>query len=115
MKAKMMTVMIGALERGSTILTRKRKCPAPSMRAASHNSSGIWAKNWRSRKIEKALAIKGIVRAGQLLIQGIGPTRPNQVTVRKLGTQTTASGIMKVANNSANRNPLPGNSIRAKA
>jgi len=38
-------VMIAGLLMGTQICTRKRRCPAPSMRAASHSSSGIWAKN----------------------------------------------------------------------
>lgn len=35
MKAKIITVITEALLIGSTIWSRKRKCPAPSMRAAS--------------------------------------------------------------------------------
>ena len=68
-----------------------------------------------SKKMEKALAMKGMVSAGQLLIQGIGPTRPNQVTVIKFGIQTTASGIISVDNKSVKMKFLPGNRILAKA
>ncbi|NJN82036.1 MAG: hypothetical protein HC802_06965 [Caldilineaceae bacterium] len=53
--------------------------------------------------------------AGQLLIHGIGPTRPSQETVMKLGTHVTASGNIKVESKSAKRKVLPGKRIRAKA
>ena len=59
--------------------------------------------------------MKGMVKAVQLLIQGMGPMRPNQVTVMKLGTHVTASGSIIVLNNKVNRRFLPGNSMLAKA
>ena len=62
-----------------------------------------------------APAINGIVRAGQLLIHGMGVNLPSQETVMKLGTQVTASGSMSVDRSKAKRKPLPGNSMRAKA
>src|SRR5690606_21936507 len=63
----------------------------------------------------KALAIKGMVSAGQLLNQRNGVTRSSQVMVRKLGTQVTASGRIKVVNSRVKRKSRPGKRIRAKA
>src|SRR5690606_19929128 len=73
------TVMIGALLIGKTTWIKKRKWSAPSIRAASHNSFGIWAKNCRNRKILKALAINGTVNDQYLFSQvppGIGKMLP---------------------------------------
>ncbi len=63
----------------------------------------------------KALAMKGTVSAGQLLIHGTGPTRPSQETVMKLGTQVIASGNINVASSRLKSRFLPQNSMRAKA
>lgn len=46
---------------GSTTSQKKRSGPAPSMRAASINSSGSVMKNWRNRNVAVADAISGIV------------------------------------------------------
>src|SRR5262245_7329727 len=62
MKVRSMTVMIAGRAIGKQICHKKRKCPEPSKRAASHSSSGIWAKNCLSKKILKALAKKGTVK-----------------------------------------------------
>jgi len=60
---------MAAREMGTTTWNRKRVCPAPSMRAASYSSSGIWRKNWRSRKMPNVLASQGTVRPNQPSIQ----------------------------------------------
>ena len=59
--------------------------------------------------------MNGIVNAGQLLIHGIGPILPSQVTVKKLGMIFTIAGIIIVLSSSPKIRSLPGNSIRAKA
>ena len=51
-KENTIITMMGAVESGKTTCMRKRKCPAPSIRAASNSSWGIWAKNCRKRKME---------------------------------------------------------------
>ncbi len=65
--------------------------------------------------IEKTLPMKGIVNAGQLLIQGIGVILPNHVTVRKFGMVKTIAGIIIVLNITLKMRSRPGNSMRAKA
>src|SRR5205809_7540729 len=54
-------VISAGIERGRTMLQRNRRCPAPSIRAASESSLGIDRKNCRIRKIEKALAMNGTI------------------------------------------------------
>ena len=49
------------LDNGSNTSQKKRMGPAPSMRAASTNSSGTVKKNWRNKKVAVAEAIKGMV------------------------------------------------------
>ena len=57
-----MTMMM-ALLTGSTICIRMRKCPAPSMRAASSSSSGMPAKEVRMMMMLYALAALGRMTA----------------------------------------------------
>ena len=59
------------------------------------------------------LPIKGMVRAGQLLIHFNGPILPNQVTVKKLGMMVTMAGIIIVLNKIPKIKSLPGNLILA--
>ena len=47
---------------GSKMSMKKRIGPAPSMRAASTNSSGTVRKNCRNKKVAVAEAISGTVR-----------------------------------------------------
>ena len=115
MKARIVITNIGAFVSGKTTVNKNRICPAPSILAESNNSIGIWAKNCRNKKILKTLPIKGIVNAGQLSIQGIGPILPNQVTTRKLGMMVTIAGIIIVLSKRPKTTSRPGNLIRAKA
>ncbi len=75
MKVNIPTVSRGARHSGKRIWKRKRRCPAPSIRAESHSSPGRPRRNWRSRKMLKALAMKGMVSAGQLFNQANGLLR----------------------------------------
>src|SRR5690554_3436080 len=50
------------LDSGSKMSLKKRKGPAPSMRAASTNSSGTVRKNCRNKKVAVAEAMRGSVR-----------------------------------------------------
>lgn len=105
----------GAFERGNTTCNKKRRCPAPSIWAASKSSSGTCAKNCLNMKIEKMLPINGMVNDGQLLIQGMVVMRPNQVTVRKFGIVNTMAGIIIVLKSALKIKSRPGNWMRAKA
>ena len=70
--------------------------------------------NWRSRKTLKALVMKGMASAGQLLSQATGPTRWSQETVRKFGTMVTVSGTISVARTTTKIASRPGNRMRAR-
>jgi len=61
------------------------------------------------------LPMKGMVRAGQLFTHLMGPTRPSQVTVKKLGMTSTMAGIIMVLSSTPKRISRPGKRIRAKA
>src|SRR5690349_23490960 len=52
MKAKITTLASAGLESGRIISHKMRHEEAPSNRAASSSSCGIFIKNWRSRKIK---------------------------------------------------------------
>src|SRR5690625_6076628 len=69
MKASRVTVSITGRLMGITTDQRKRRWVAPSMRAASHRSKGMPAKNWRIRKMLTAFAMNGTVSEGNWLIQ----------------------------------------------
>ena len=113
-KVKTKITIKGAFESGRTIWIRKRKCPEPSIRAASNNSSGIWTKNCLNMNMLKTLPMKGTVSAGQLLIQSMGPILPNQVTVRKLGIIVTMAGIIIVLKRIPKIKSRPGKFTREK-
>src|SRR6266567_8462221 len=112
-------VIRAGTERGRTMLQRKRRCPAPSIRAASASSLGIERKNWRKRKMEKALAMKGTICTWYVSNQP-RQGRPAQATrlglmSTYLGMSVASRGIMSVARKTVKRTPFPRNFIRAKA
>src|SRR6267378_3753320 len=112
-------VIRAGIERGRTMLQRNRRCPAPSIRAASASSFGIDRKNWRMRKIENALAMKGTICTWYVSNQP-RQGRPAQATLlglmsTYLGISVASPGIMSVARKIVKRTPLPRNLIRAKA
>ena len=55
------TVTRTGTDNGRTTLRRNRRCPAPSIRAASDSSVGIERKCCRSRKIENTFARNGMI------------------------------------------------------
>ena len=120
MKPKMSTVKMGALLMGNTMRVRKRRWPEPSMRAASHNSQGICAKNWRSRKMLKTLTMYGTVIPCNVFSHEQPPLRvgmqksPPRMTM-KLGMMVTMAGIIMVLSSSANMSSRPKKRMRAKA
>ena len=103
------TVSRAGLLSGTTIETRKRRCPMPSSTAASNRSFGICMKNWRSRKIQKTLTSEGTISAKYVLYQ------PRLNIMTSFGHQRQSSGTIIVTSTSTNSSFLPGSSIRASA
>src|SRR4051794_22927649 len=96
------------LESGSTISQKKRIAPAPSMRAASINSSGSVMKNWRNRNVAVADAISGSVKPLYVLLRCIDETT---CTVGKMRTSTGSISVTKISQNAKPRNGKRKNTI----
>jgi transposase InsO family protein len=83
---------------------------APSITAASKSSRGSVRKNWRSRKMPKALPKNaGTVSGRRVLIQPMARNR------MKVGIRVTWLGTIIVARKMMNRTFLPRKRSRAKA
>ena len=72
MKPKVMMVMIGALESGRTTLTRKRGCPAPSIRAASPQVIGDLDEKLTQQKDIEYRGEEGNGQRGPIVEPGAG-------------------------------------------
>src|ERR1700742_2966375 len=95
-------------ESGSTTSQKKRNAPAPSIRAASINSSGSVMKNWRNRNVAVADAISGNVKPLYVLLRCIDDTT---CTVGKIRTSTGSISVMKISQNDSMRNGKRKNTI----
>ena len=79
-----------------------RSSPAPSIRADSTYSDGIFRMNWRMRNTPKASTMSGPARPWYVFSQ------PNLWTIRKVGTSVTSSGSMSVLRITSSTHRSPG-------
>ena len=63
MKVNTASTANAGAEMGTMMLRRIRKCPAPSILAASSSSSGMVRKNCRNKKVPKAVNAQGRISA----------------------------------------------------
>src|SRR5262249_37196231 len=87
-------------ESGRRIDQKKRKGPAPSIRAASRSSSGRVRKNWRKRNVAVAEARRGMVRPADELSKGRSDTT---LTGGRLRTSTGSMRVRKIVQKHAFR------------
>src|SRR5688572_7504483 len=92
------------------MLQKIRKLEAPSIRAASSNSRGMVIKNWRSRKMLKALdpSQEGTMSGKKVSSQ------PRVLKIRKVGIRVTALGSISVERTRMKRKSRPLYRSRAK-
>src|SRR5690606_4482865 len=97
------------LTSGSITEKKIRNRPAPSRTAASSNSFGIVAKNWRSRNVPNAENRPGRISAGREL------SSPSADMIWYWGSTSSCLGTISTDRNSANSTSRPRNSSRANA
>ena len=83
--------------------------PAPSMRAASSISDGMFMMYWRMKNTPKGVTSHGTIRAQYVLIQ------PNSAIKRYSGIMITCCGITSTPRTVPTSSVLPVNERRARA
>ena len=90
---------------------KSRTSPAPSSRAASISSFGIWAKKFRIRKTANGRPNATWKRTTPAVVS----KRPTQPNSSDTGTSATCTGTASSATTRTNHQSRPGNSSHAKA
>jgi hypothetical protein len=82
---------------------------APSIRAASSRSRGSESRNWRRKKMPKALVARGTISPCMVLVQ------PRLTSRSYRGMRVTWNGSMSMTRMATKTRLRPGNSSRARA
>ena len=111
MNAKIEQVIRAGRISGRMIDQKMRKCPAPSMRAASSMSRGIWRMNCTSRNTKNASVARNFGSSSGMNVS----TRPRLLNRMYCGMISTWNGSSRVPIIAAKRMPSPLNWMRANA
>ena len=111
MNEKIAQVMRAGLISGMMMAQKMRRCPAPSMRAASSMSRGICRMNCTSRKTKNASVARNFGRTSGQKVSIMSRV----LNSRYWGMITTWNGSSRVPIIAAKRIPRPLNCTRAKA
>ena len=115
-KVSAASVASAGVDSGSTIRHSTVSRFAPSTRADSSYSIGSVLKNWRRKKMPKAVAALGRISAPRWLIPTSASTwTPSHLVMMNCGIIVTWNGTMSVVMITTNRAARPRNRSRANA